>query len=101
MLKVACGVRREQFALNNVHNFGEVHGVPYQQEANSVFDRYVDGQLVTRRYYGRQERPGWTLILPTMVMLKYTRLCRTRIPGYALQRKMARLFPDMKNLGGN
>lgn len=53
LLKVAREVRREQFALNNVHNFGEVHGVPYQQEANSVFDRYVDGQLVTRRYYGK------------------------------------------------
>ncbi|WP_262345397.1 minor capsid protein [Lactiplantibacillus plantarum] len=53
LLKVAREVRREQFALNNVHNFGEVHGVPYQQEANSVFDRYVDEQLVARRYYGK------------------------------------------------
>ena len=53
LLKVAREVRREQFSLNNVHNFGEVHGVPYQQEANSVFDRYVDEQLVARRYYGK------------------------------------------------
>ncbi|GEO70531.1 minor capsid protein [Levilactobacillus acidifarinae] len=46
-------VSTERAALNNLRVSGEVHSVPYQQEANSVFDRYVDDQLTSRRYYGK------------------------------------------------
>jgi len=43
----------ERFALDNVHIKAETHDVPYMQEPNSVYDRYIGKQLISRRYYGK------------------------------------------------
>lgn len=39
------------------HTQGEVHRVPDRSEPNSVFDKYENGKLVQRRYYGRTGKP--------------------------------------------
>lgn len=49
-------VNWQRKALNN-HSSGEVHSVPSQAEANSVFDKYENGKLVQRRYYGKTGKP--------------------------------------------
>lgn len=36
---------------------GSVHKIPFTGKPNSVFDNYLDGQLIRRRYYGRTGKP--------------------------------------------
>lgn len=49
-------VNWQRKALEN-HRSGEVHSVPYKADANSVFDKYEEGHLIQRRYYGRTGNP--------------------------------------------
>ncbi|WP_225428332.1 minor capsid protein [Levilactobacillus enshiensis] len=46
-------VKLEQQALANLHVKSTEHRVPYEQEPNSVYDRFIEDQLISRRYYGR------------------------------------------------
>lgn len=39
------------------HSSGEVHSVPGKAEPNSVFDKYENGKLIQRRYYGKTGKP--------------------------------------------
>lgn len=36
---------------------GEVHKVPFENAPNSVFDKYENGKIIQRRYYGKTGKP--------------------------------------------
>lgn len=36
---------------------GEVHKVPFENAPNSIFDKYENGKIVQRRYYGKTGKP--------------------------------------------
>lgn len=49
-------VNWQRESLKN-HKNGEVHSVPSKSEPNSVFDKYENGRLIQRRYYGKTGKP--------------------------------------------
>lgn len=49
-------VNWQRKALKN-HAFGTERAAPFNGPPNSVYDKYKDGQLVQRRYYGRTGKP--------------------------------------------
>ncbi len=53
LINIVREVNWERSALDNVHIKSTDHNVPYKQVPNSVYDRYIEDKLISRRYYGK------------------------------------------------
>lgn len=49
-------VNWQRKALEN-HSSGEQHSSPFENQPNSVYDNYKNGNLIQRRYYGKTGKP--------------------------------------------